>query len=229
MQDFIRTVDTGNAFKFKVEMLEKELNEKRKEYEYKRSQIDKRNDEIKGLDKVGTFERLKAKTANLIGNIATTIVVILGVVQLLILLNGEKVITEIVFLIIVGTMIAVKFKSSAKKYIQEEYEKVEAAQRKKRILSDEIKILAQEMGEINKLINNQQETIKQQQDVYMNHMLNQQTLLEKEVEMINTANSNNISDLKQQSDMKECPQCAEMVKARAKICRFCNYKFEEAV
>ena len=27
-------------------------------------------------------------------------------------------------------------------------------------------------------------------------------------------------------DEKECPMCAETVKARAKICRFCGYKFE---
>ena len=26
---------------------------------------------------------------------------------------------------------------------------------------------------------------------------------------------------------KPCPQCAEQVKEAAKICRFCNYKFEE--
>jgi hypothetical protein len=28
------------------------------------------------------------------------------------------------------------------------------------------------------------------------------------------------------SENKECPMCAESVKARAKICRFCNYEFE---
>jgi len=27
-------------------------------------------------------------------------------------------------------------------------------------------------------------------------------------------------------DEKECPMCAETVKARAKICRFCGHKFE---
>ena len=26
-------------------------------------------------------------------------------------------------------------------------------------------------------------------------------------------------------DNKKCPQCAEIVKAEAKICRFCNYQF----
>ena len=29
------------------------------------------------------------------------------------------------------------------------------------------------------------------------------------------------------SDTKECPQCAELVKARARICRFCGHTFAE--
>ncbi len=28
-------------------------------------------------------------------------------------------------------------------------------------------------------------------------------------------------------DSKECPMCAEMIKKKAKICRFCGYRFEE--
>lgn len=28
-------------------------------------------------------------------------------------------------------------------------------------------------------------------------------------------------------DTKECPQCAEVIKAKAKVCRFCGYSFEE--
>jgi hypothetical protein len=29
-------------------------------------------------------------------------------------------------------------------------------------------------------------------------------------------------------ETKECPQCAEVVKAKAKLCRYCNYSFEES-
>jgi hypothetical protein len=30
-------------------------------------------------------------------------------------------------------------------------------------------------------------------------------------------------------DNKKCPQCAEMVKAEARICRFCNYQFADEI
>lgn len=32
-------------------------------------------------------------------------------------------------------------------------------------------------------------------------------------------------DLPEPDNEKECPQCAEMVKSKAKICRFCRYEF----
>jgi len=31
-----------------------------------------------------------------------------------------------------------------------------------------------------------------------------------------------------ESDLKECPECAEMVRAKARKCRFCGYQFEES-
>lgn len=57
---------------------------------------------------------------------------------------------------------------------------------------------------------------------YEQHMLNQQELITSEVESLRQYNNSGY-------DTKECPQCAEIVKAKAKICRFCNYKFEESV
>jgi len=37
---------------------------------------------------------------------------------------------------------------------------------------------------------------------------------------------NEITAISTESNSKECPRCAEIVKLRAKVCRFCNYEFE---
>ena len=29
------------------------------------------------------------------------------------------------------------------------------------------------------------------------------------------------------TDTKECPKCAEVIKAKASVCRFCNYDFDQ--
>lgn len=65
-----------------------------------------------------------------------------------------------------------------------------------------------------------QSEMNKQKDIFQQHMLNQQELIEQEVLIIqHTAATTS-------DDSKECPQCAEIVKAKAKLCRFCNYKFE---
>lgn len=226
MQDFIRTVDTVDAFKFKVEMIEKELNEKRKDYEYKRGQIDRKNEEIKRLNNAGGFERLKAKGTNLIANIIIVMLCIAGVMGFTIMSGGDNIPIAIFSVPITGVILAIMFKVKVKRLLEEEREKISEAQRKQRAFKNEINILNKEMGEITEFISERQEAIKQQQEVYMVHMLNQQTLLDKEIETINnTIPIDNKVNAESQDDMKECPQCAELVKFRAKICRFCNYKF----
>jgi len=38
---------------------------------------------------------------------------------------------------------------------------------------------------------------------------------------------NEITAISTENNSKECPRCAEIVKLRAKVCRFCNYEFED--
>lgn len=35
-------------------------------------------------------------------------------------------------------------------------------------------------------------------------------------------------NFKAEPDLKECPMCAEMIKAKAKLCRYCGHKFENS-
>ncbi len=68
----------------------------------------------------------------------------------------------------------------------------------------------------------QDEMIKQKL-WYEQHMMNQQDLIEQEVSAIRQSDPATEPVI---DDTKECPQCAETVKARARICRFCHYQFE---
>lgn len=46
--------------------------------------------------------------------------------------------------------------------------------------------------------------------------------------VINLASNEEILNINQNfNDEKECPMCAEMVKVKAKICRFCGYTFNQ--
>ena len=47
---------------------------------------------------------------------------------------------------------------------------------------------------------------------------------------ISLANQNNGTHIETNNDgrkTKKCPSCAEIIMEQAKVCRFCNYKFEE--
>lgn len=68
-----------------------------------------------------------------------------------------------------------------------------------------------------------QTEMQKQKNIFQQHMLNQQELIEQEVTAIQEVKflSAATSD-----GTKECPQCAEVVKAKARICRFCNYQFD---
>lgn len=49
-----------------------------------------------------------------------------------------------------------------------------------------------------------------------------------EVALSNDLNARSGAPPSQSADGKKCPQCAELVKSDARICRFCQHKFETA-
>lgn len=119
---------------------------------------------------------------------------------------------------IVVFLSGIKWKRKANNMIKQAKQRQQEAEEKRKILRKEIDDLRDEIvGE-----HKQYETlINETKRNYEQHMLNQQELINSEVESLRQYNNSS-------NDTKECPQCAEIVKARAKICRFCNYKFEES-
>lgn len=61
---------------------------------------------------------------------------------------------------------------------------------------------------------NYERSKKQVENDYHAHMQNQVDMLDSDLE------GNILLNIK----MKECPRCAEMIKEKAKVCRFCNYE-----
>jgi hypothetical protein len=63
-----------------------------------------------------------------------------------------------------------------------------------------------------------------QKAIFEQHMFNQQEIINQEVIAQYTNQTSS-----EMNDTKECPRCAESIKAKAKVCRYCNYKLEDII
>ncbi|WHH57183.1 zinc ribbon domain-containing protein [Petroclostridium sp. X23] len=222
MQEFIRTVDTIEAFKFKISVMENELKNCNDKLEDKTKYLNNTVKEYESIKYSGNNEELSAKTYKLFGRLCLfgSVVCFLS---LWVVYRNMGFLPEIIPL--TAAMLGLLFlsikckKKSTYLFGVAQTERLEAEERRRK-LSSHIQKLTREINELKATIFQKEQDMNVEKEKYFTHMTNQQELLEKEVHAI----SNYSNEAK---DTKECPQCAETVKAKAKICRFCNYKFEE--
>ncbi|MGG1660915.1 zinc ribbon domain-containing protein [Brevibacillus sp. NRS-1366] len=200
MQNIVRTIDTTEAFRLKVQQLETELQ--------------KREKELVRLEDTGMLTSASGSFQNFIGTLAYTasffVIVICLFTAMVANRDGGVYIYFAVFFGGICFYFGRRWKKGSREKHREAEEKRRSVEERKVQVREEIENLRTE--------------IKQQQDFINKHMLNQQELLNQEIKAIQ--NASQMSDAVG-SDTKECPQCAEIIKAKARICRYCNFKFDQ--
>lgn len=200
MQNIVRTIDTTEAFRLKMQQLETELQ--------------KREKELSKLVDTGMLTSASGSFQNFIGTIAYTasffIVVICLFTAMVADRDGGVYVYFAVFFGGICFYFGRRWKRGAREKLREAEEKRRSVEQRKAQVQKEIEDLRYE--------------INQQQEFINKHMLNQQELLDQEIIAIQNASQMTSTD---GNDTKECPQCAEIIKAKAKICRYCNFKFDK--
>jgi hypothetical protein len=218
MQQFVRSIDIKDAFKMKIELLQNEFSRKKDLLE---ANVLAKETEIKELEQIGSVERDVISIAFAKGNLS----ILSGILAIIFMgiysyanadgiIHPEQVIFDLFFF---GIIIYGFIQRKKGKVIQVELE------RKMLTVSNQITKLRVEIKDINEKIRLENlklhEDISRQEDIFQQHMLNQQDLLDQEAKAINHLENPTISAT------KECPMCAESIKAKAKVCRYCSYKF----
>lgn len=222
MQEFIRTVDTTEAFKFKITVLENELKSLEEELSKCKALFEDKQNEYDNINSVGDWSLFKAKFNKVVGIICIIGFAICFLLSIKFINDNyefaDYTMYSIMFgltFLFVGIRCFMKINFNKRKSQEERL----AAEQKKSRLLNEINSLRSSIQELELKVAKQRSLLKETKDKYMQHMVNQQDLLDKEISAINTASS----DL---DDTKECPQCAEIIKVKAKICRFCGYRLD---
>lgn len=200
MQNIVRTIDTTEAFRLKMQQLEAELQ--------------KREKELSKLEDTGILTSASGSFQNFIGTIAYTasffIIVICLFTAMVANKDGGVYVYFAVFFGGICFYFGRRWKRGAREKLREAEEKCRSVEQRK--------------GQVQKEIEDLRVEIKHQQEFINKHMLNQQELLNQEIMAIQNVSQMTSAD---GNDTKECPQCAETIKAKARICRYCNFKFDQ--
>jgi len=216
MQQFVRTVNTTEAFKLKLEHLEREYKIRLQSI---KEEISLKEAELSKYSLVGVGGQLGGGLLKFIAWLVMIVGVLLLVVAVGVAIEKEPFAIMLFAFAIVAIMFAAAMFAKSSAIRREAEEKQEEVQQISEDIEMELEQLRKELRTMEHYYHD--EMIKQKL-VYEQHMLNQQDLIEQEVSVLRQSGPNTATVA---DDSKECPQCAEMVKARAKICRFCNYNF----
>lgn len=150
---------------------------------------------------------------------------ILAVVLLIVAINFYSTYKETAILIpfgifiVINLLFGIRSLSKVKPLTEQAEDMKLKSEQKRHRLKSEIDELGVEINNLTDSIKLRKIQVEEIRDKYMKHMVNQQDLLDKEISAIHPMPST-------ENDTKECPQCAETIKAKAKVCRFCNYRFD---
>lgn len=200
MQNIVRTIDTTEAFRLKMQQLEADLK--------------KREKELSNLDDTGMLTSASGSFQSFMGTLAYIATFLLIVFFSFAATSKKEDAGAFIYMAVFFGGICAFFGYKMKKGAQQKHREAEEKRRS----------LEHRKAQVREEIENLRTEIKQQQDFINRHMLNQQELLNQEIKAIQNVSQTIESEA---NDRKECPQCAEIIKFRAKICRYCNYKFEE--
>ena len=219
MQQYVRTINTSDAFKIKLEQLEREYRIKLESINHdirsKERELDRYRTVGIGGELGGGFLILLSWIAFIIGALAALI----GVPLLFDGSRSDLVMLGVIicFVSVICVILGIAFRTKGLSVRKTALKKQEQAAAHCESLESELAALREELKHLEDYY---QAEMNRQRQLYERHMLNQQELIEQEVMAIQRHSEPT-------SDTKECPKCAELVKARAKICRFCGHEFNE--
>jgi len=219
LQQFVRTINTSDAFKMKLEQLEREY---RIKLESINNDIRLKEQELNRYRNVGIGGEMGGGFLLLLswaGFIAGVLACLIGFMMATEDSRSDVKLFGMIFCVVgVFCMIlGIFFRRKGLSIRRTAMEKQKEAARHCEAIESE---LAKLREELKRLEDYYQAEMSHQRQLYERHMLNQQELIEQEVSAIQ---QHSVST----ADTKECPKCAELVKARAKICRFCGHEFNE--
>jgi len=207
MQKIVRTVDTVKAFEFKRDQLLFEMENEQTPVRKEIADNDKRLLYLKSIPPaVKFFSKFMENILLLIVILAVAFTAVKSIDEDQLYTYGS--IFIVVFFILYGYFVIKNGKlNKAYHAIQQEIESL-----------IQIQLISEE--ELERIRLKFVHKIQEQQAVYNEHMLNQVELLEEEIQV-----KHQIAQGHRQ-DEKECPKCAETIKFKALVCRYCGYHLE---